>query len=143
MQIARPVLTAIQRHLVAAYPAEGCGFLVGAHGPDGEVVISHRFPVNNHRVADGAERTRYFISPRDLQFAESEAAAVGLRVVGVYHSHPDSAAQPSSYDREHAWPWYRYLIVSLIGGVVKDERAWELTDDRGRFIEHAIHVKEQ
>ncbi len=143
MQIARPVLTAIRRHLAAAYPAEGCGFLVGARRPDGAVVISHRFPVNNHRVADGAERTRYFISPRDLRFAESEAAAVGLQVVGVYHSHPDSAAQPSSYDREHAWPWYRYLIVSVIGGVAKAERAWELTDDRDRFIEHTIQVKEQ
>ncbi len=143
MQIGRSVLAAIRRHLISAYPAEGCGFLVGARRPDGEVVISHQLPVDNHRVADGAARTRYFISPDDFRVAEREAAANGLQVVGVYHSHPDSAAQPSSYDREHAWPWYRYLIASVIGGVVEDERVWELTDDRGRFVEHAIRVKEQ
>lgn len=143
MQMVRSVLDAIRRHLIAAYPAEGCGFLVGARRPDGEVVISHQLPIDNHRVADGAARTRYFISPDDYRFAESEAAADGLQVVGVYHSHPDSAARPSSYDREHAWPRYRYLIASIIRGVVEDERAWELTDDRGRFVEHAIRVKEQ
>ena len=143
MQIARSVLVAIRRHLVTAYPAEGCGFLVGARRPDGAVVISQQLPVNNHRVTDGAARTRYFISPDDFRCAESEAAAAGLQVVGVYHSHPDSGPQPSSYDREHAWPWYRYLIVSVIGGVVKDERAWELTDDRGGFVERELRVKEQ
>ena len=143
MQIARSVLAAIRRHLISAYPVEGCGFLVGARRPDGEVVISRQLPVNNHRVADRAARTRYFISPDDFRVAEREAAADGVEVVGVYHSHPDSAAQPSSYDRENAWPWYRCLIASVIGGVVEDERAWELTDDRGRFVEHAIRVKEQ
>ena len=143
MQIARSVLAAIRRHLVAVYPAEGCGFLVGARRPDGNVVISHQLAVDNHRVADGAERTRYVISPEDFRFAESEAVADGLQIVGVYHSHPDSAAQPSSYDREHAWPRFRYLIASISGGVVEDERAWELTDDRAGFVEHAIRVKEQ
>ena len=142
MQIARSVLAAIRRHVVAAYPAEGCGFLVGAREPNGEVVISHQLPVDNRRMADGAERTRYLISPDDFRIAERQALADGLLVVGMYHSHPDVAAQPSSYDREHAWPWYRYLIVSVVGGVVKDERAWELNTDRRTFIEHAVQVKE-
>ena len=125
MQIARSVLVAIRRRLVAAYPAEGCGFLVGARGANGDVVISRQLPANNHRTADGAERTRYLISPEDFRFAEREAAVDGLLVLGMYHSHPDVAARPSSYDREHAWPWFRYLIVSVVGGVIKDERAWE------------------
>jgi proteasome lid subunit RPN8/RPN11 len=142
MQIARSVLSAIRRHVVAAYPAEGCGFLVGAREPNGEVVISHQLPVNNRRMVDGAERTRYLISPDDFRIAERDALADGLLVVGMFHSHPDVAAQPSSYDREHAWPWYRYLIVSVVGGVVKDERAWELNNDRRSFVEHAVQVKE-
>lgn len=143
MQIRRSVLADIRRHLVAAYPAEGCGFLVGARQRDGEVVINDRHPVNNHRFGDGAERTRYLISPDDFRLAERQAATDGLELVGVYHSHPDVAARPSSFDREHAWPWYLYLIVSIAGGVVKDERAWELTDDRSGFVEHAVRIKEQ
>lgn len=143
MQIATSVLAAIRRHLVAAYPAEGCGFLVGARGANGEVVVSHELPIANRRVADGAARKRYFISPDDFRSAERDATASGLQIVGVYHSHPNVAARPSSYDQEHAWPWYRYLIVSVIGGAVRDERVWELTDDRRVFVEHILRIEEQ
>ncbi len=141
MQIERSVLHAIRQHLIAAYPAEGCGFLVGQRQGD-DVLVSRQRPVHNHRDADGAERTRYFISPDDFLSAERAAAADGLQVVGVYHSHPNVGARPSTYDREHAWPWYRYLIVSVMRGVVKQECAWELADDRSSFVEHVLRVKE-
>ena len=141
MQIERSVLDAIRQHLIAAYPAEGCGFLVGQRQDD-DVVVSRQLPVHNHRDADGAERTRYVVSPDDFLSAERAAAVDGLQVVGVYHSHPDVGAIPSTYDREHAWPWYRYLIVSVVRGVVEDERAWALADDRSNFVEHAVRVKE-
>ena len=143
MQIARSVLAAIRRHLVAAYPAEGCGFLVGAQRANGEVVVNRELPITNGRVADGAAQHRYLISPDDFRSAECEATVAGLQIVGVYHSHPDVAAQPSAYDREHAWPWYRYLIVSIVGGAVKDERIWELTDDRSGFVQHELRIEEQ
>lgn len=142
MQIARSVLAAIRRHLVAAYPAEACGFLVGTRGANGEVVVSHELPITNRRVANGAARKRYLISPDDLRSAERDATASGLQIVGVYHSHPNLAARPSSYDQEHAWPWYRYLIVSVIGGAVREERVWELTDSRHAFVEKPLQIEE-
>ena len=37
----------------------------------------------------------------------------GLDLLGWYHSHPDHPARPSEFDREHAWPWYSYVIVSV------------------------------
>ncbi len=143
MQIARSVLAAIRQHLQTAYPIEGCGFLVGERRPDGEVVVSQHRPVKNRRRTGRTARTRYFISPDDFRSAEHEATASGLQIVGVYHSHPDVAARPSSYDQEHAWPWYRYLIVSVLGGAVRDERVWELTDNRGAFVEHVLQIQER
>ncbi len=142
MQIARSVLTAIRQHLQTAYPTEGCGFLMGVRGPDGEVVVRQYRAVQNRRLAGRKARSRYFISPHDFLSAEHDATASGLQIVGVYHSHPDVAAQPSSYDREHAWPWYRYLIVSVVGGAVRDERVWELTDNRA-FVEQLLQIEEQ
>ena len=142
MQIARSVLTAIRHHLQCAYPTEGCGFLMGVRGPDGEVVVSQYLTVKNRRLAGRKARKRYFISPDDFLSAEHDATASGLQIVGVYHSHPDAAARPSSYDREHAWPWYRYLIVSVVGGAVRDERVWELADNRA-FVEQLLQIEEQ
>jgi len=53
------------------------------------------------------------VTPQDVLEAEKAAREQGLEVVGWYHSHPDHPARPSEYDRDHAWPWYSYIIVSV------------------------------
>jgi proteasome lid subunit RPN8/RPN11 len=141
MEIAAVARRAIHRHLTTAYPLEACGFLVGAPGPGGGPLVERALRSENRRIGDGAAHNRYLISPDDFRVAEREAAAMGLAIVGTYHSHPDVAAVPSSYDLEHAWPWYRYLILSISNGVVRDERVWELRDDRSAFIEHTLQVR--
>jgi proteasome lid subunit RPN8/RPN11 len=147
MRVSRQALEEIRQHLVSAYPNEGCGFLVGNEaGPAtvGEPAeVTRQLPVANRREQGGAARTRYLISPKDFMDAEREAAAEGLQIVGTYHSHPDVAALPSTYDREHAWPWYRYLIVSVRRGMVREERLWQLADDRSAFVERTMHIQEE
>ena len=142
MQIASSVLAEIRRHLAAAYPTEGCGLLLGTRGPNGDVVVRRQLPVPNRRAADAAGRTRYLIGPEDFLTAEREARQASLVVLGTYHSHPDVPARPSAYDTEHAWPRYCYLILSIAGGAVCEERVWELRDDRSGFVERELEVKE-
>ena len=142
MRIAPSVLAEIRRHLAAAYPGEGCGFLVGTRGPNGDVVVRQQLPVTNRRTADGGGRTRYLIGPEDFLTAEREARQASFVVLGTYHSHPDVPARPSGYDTEHAWPWSCYLIASVAGGAVREERVWELRDDRSGFVERELEVKE-
>jgi proteasome lid subunit RPN8/RPN11 len=142
MRIAPGVLAEIRRHLAAAYPTEGCGLLLGTRGPNGDVVVCRQLPVPNRRAADAGGRTRYLIGPEDFLTAEREARQASLVVVGTYHSHPDVPARPSAYDTEHAWPRCCYLIASVAGGDVREERVWELHDDRSGFVERALEVKE-
>ena len=63
-----------------------------------------------------SERNRFLIDPLEQLRVEKDARARGLDVLGYYHSHPDHPARPSNYDREHAWPWYSYVIVSVQRG---------------------------
>jgi proteasome lid subunit RPN8/RPN11 len=142
LRIAPSVLAEIRRHLAAAYPSEGCGLLLGTRGPNGDVVVRRQLPVPNPLTADGAGRTRYLIRPEDFLTAEREARQGSMEVVGAYHSHPDVPAHPSAYDTEHAWPWCSYLIASVAGGDVREERVWELRDDRSGFVERDLVVKE-
>ena len=53
-------------------------------------------------------------------------------MLGFYHSHPDHPARPSEYDREHALPWFSYVIVSVRDGRAEesDLTSWTLDDDR-------------
>jgi proteasome lid subunit RPN8/RPN11 len=70
--------------------------------------------------------------------AEKKAGEEGLLVLGFYHSHPDAPARPSEYDRQHAWPFYSYVIVSIAKGTPVDMTCWLLDDDSNTFKRQEI-----
>ena len=64
-------------------------------------------------AADDRAR-RFLIDPADHFAARRIARERGLEVVGFYHSHPASPAEPSPRDlAEFSYPDHLYLIVSL------------------------------
>jgi proteasome lid subunit RPN8/RPN11 len=128
-------MEAIGRHAVRTYPEECCGFLLGETS-DGPTRVERVVPAANERQE--SRHNRFVISPETVLAAHKEARAAGLSVVGYYHSHPDHPAEPSEFDREHAWPGLSYLIVSVRGGQVDSARSWRLRDDRERFEEEHL-----
>ncbi|MBE2268874.1 MAG: Mov34/MPN/PAD-1 family protein [Anaerolinea sp.] len=118
-------------HLQATYPNEGGGFLLGTQ--TGDVVrITETISIDN--VFEAAEQYhRYAMTPLDWARLEDEADARGLTLVGYYHSHPDSPAIPSVYDRDHALPHFSYLITQVQNREAVDMRAWRLRPDRSAF----------
>ena len=83
----------------AAYPREACGLLVGHQTPSGVVEVARV-----HAAANVSKRAdRFEIDPR-LWVDLARALGKGpLKVVGLYHSHPDGPAQPSATDLDAAW----------------------------------------
>jgi proteasome lid subunit RPN8/RPN11 len=121
----------IRDHGARDYPNECCGAMLGTDGNEGREVRA-LFPLINRR--DDSPRNRFSITPEDFRAAERAASEHGLDLLGWYHSHPDHPARPSEFDREHAWPWYSYVIVSVEKGVPKDLTSWQLEDDRTKFV---------
>lgn len=128
-------LHAAGKHAATSYPDECCGVLIGRALED-TIVVERLLSVGNER--EESRHNRYLISPETVLAAHKEARALGLDVVGYYHSHPDHPARPSEFDREHAWPGVSYLIVSVEKGSVADARSWRLADDREKFDEEEI-----
>jgi proteasome lid subunit RPN8/RPN11 len=120
----------IRAHGAETYPHECCGALLGA---DGESVREVRglYKLVNRRA--DSPHNRFSVTSDDVRDAERAAQLAGLEVVGWYHSHPDHPALPSEFDREHAWPWYSYVIVSVASGQPQDLTSWRLADDRSHF----------
>jgi proteasome lid subunit RPN8/RPN11 len=128
----------IIRQLEAAHPDEAGGFLLGARTGD-HVKIDGAIPVDN--VFAEAERYhRYAMTPQDWMRLEDEADARGAGLVGYYHSHPDSPAIPSVYDRDHALPNFVYLITSVMPEGAREMLAWHLADDRESFIADTLSI---
>src|SRR3954453_5060667 len=140
VQISAAQRAEIERHGASGFPNEICGVLLGKE-ENGHKAVHELLPIVNQFEA-GGQYHRFLITPEDMFKAEKRARAAGLSVVGFYHSHPDHPAIASAYDRDHAWPWYSYIIVSVVAGSAADMRSWQLADDRSRFDEERLTVTE-
>lgn len=133
-------MAAIKQHGERDYPHEACGLMGGVL--DGErTTVLRLVPLSNERT-DSA-RNRYLIDPDAFRRAQAELDREKLEVLGVYHSHPDHPAEPSTFDRDHAWPRLSYAIVSVAAGRAGDLRSWRLSDDRSAFAEEPIMLEER
>lgn len=113
------------------YPNEGGGFLLGKI----EAGITHIVrTITVENVFETEEQYhRYAMTPQNWARMEDEADELGLVLVGYYHSHPDSPAIPSDYDRDHALPNFVYIITSVQDGKAVDMTCWRLKPDRTAF----------
>ena len=125
----------IHDHAKEAYPEECAGVLVGMDTGGMKIVVDVWRAENTHEE----ERSRRFlIEPLKIKEFEERAAERDMDVLGFYHSHPDHPAQPSEYDREHAWPGWSYVIASVSAENVEDMRSWVLKGDRSGYDEEPI-----
>jgi len=101
-------------------PLECCGVLGGT---DGRVLKLYQ--------ATNAEHSRYCynIESQELFRINRECEENGWQFLGIYHSHPDSAAYPSPADIDRAsWPESLYFIVSLSNPENPEVRAFRIRD---------------
>ena len=134
-QMQREAMTA---HGERTYPHECCGFLIGTRQEARKRVEAVR-PAGNAR--EDSPQNRYLIPPEEMLRAERDARRAGQEILGFYHSHPDVPARPSSYDLDHAWPVYSFLIMSVNQGRATEMHSWLLEEDRSRFEEEPIVVE--
>ncbi|MEN9300569.1 MAG: hypothetical protein RLZZ254_350 [Actinomycetota bacterium] len=111
LRIPQTVIDQIGQHVIAGYPHEACGLLVGK-GSLGEVLEFHP------TVNDAKSARVYTINPKQHLLIERDAEDRGLEVIGVVHSHTHTEAYPSPTDVAQAPdPTWHYMIVSLKRGV--------------------------
>jgi proteasome lid subunit RPN8/RPN11 len=112
-------------------PNECCGLLIG-----GAFEITGIERARNLRSSP----VRFLIDPEAHFAAIKRARATGLDVVGAYHSHPDSAALPSSTDHaEVSYPEFLHVIVSLADDSTAPEvRAYRLVEGNFEAVELVV-----
>jgi proteasome lid subunit RPN8/RPN11 len=114
LTIKRNDLQMIFDHCLAAVPNEACGMLAGNDGSVEKVYcMKNAKPDTEYYEMDPEEQFRVMKDIRDS----------GLKMSGLFHSHPHSQAYPSSVDVNQAyWPGTQlpnypdavYVIVTLM-----------------------------
>jgi proteasome lid subunit RPN8/RPN11 len=128
-------------HARATYPDECCGFLLGSEEDSDAArrrAIESVEPAANE--FDGERRRRFVIAPAEIRAIERRLEGTARSVIGFYHSHPDHPARPSEFDRDHAWPWYTYVVLSVTKDEVPAVGAFELDEASGEFRPLEVEV---
>ena len=101
-------LNTIRSELDAHKPYEACGVLIGTL--DGNTaLVDKALPITNSK-----RTVRSFeLDPKEHYHSWNEAWKSGKDIVGVYHTHPVSLANPSPWDME---TMSNYASVWLIAG---------------------------
>lgn len=117
----KEIREAIVAHAIREAPRECCGIVAGRVGALVQVY-------ETRNVAEG--NRLYEIDPRQLVDLEFRLLPeLGMEIIAIYHSHPESPAYPSPTDIELAfWPDALYLICSLA--------------DRERPEVHGFHIRD-
>jgi len=137
------VRAAIYGHARAEFPAECCGYLVGA--PDGEIVdaavacrnaqTDGEHPIAPERGAD----TGFVIAGAELlRFARSFDSDRPARV--VYHSHTNGRAYLSAIDRAMAaGPAYpvQHVVIGVTAEAITEVAQFAWSDGAADYVEIA------
>jgi proteasome lid subunit RPN8/RPN11 len=150
INISQKNIEIIKKHGEESYPHECCGLLLGTVKSQEKIVIKVVQTVNdweNQKYLFTSLNTRYNSSLKDsfsinpVTFIEiqKQARQDNLNIIGIYHSHPDHPAIPSSFDQAIAWDIYSYIIVSVKKGRSTDLFSWVLDSNR-KFIEEKLLI---
>ena len=133
ISIPKDIYNEIIGHAKKAYPHECCGALIGK----GKSVVKARLMenINKERAND-----RYGINPKELLKIEKEASLDRQEVIGFYHSHPDHPDRPSAFDRERAWAFYSYIIISVQNGEDVSVKSWTFEDEKEPFGQEEVKI---
>ena len=126
------------QHSEKAGLAESCAMLLGTHN-------EHQWDVKEDfltRNAHNDSETSFIISPEELLQGHQFAEKKHLELVGIFHSHPNSAASPSDMDKKFMKingdvPWI------IFSGINTDLRAFILEEDMVSEKEIKVKVMER
>ena len=107
-------IDALTQHSEKAGLSESCAMLLGTHN-DQQWNVKEVFLTRN---AHNESETSFIISPEELLQGHQLAEKKQLELVGIFHSHPNSAASPSNMDKKFM---KNYLNKTMIGRMAKND----------------------
>jgi proteasome lid subunit RPN8/RPN11 len=136
LQLTEDLLQQIRQHGEDHYPREGAGVILGRPCDEARRAVA-LIPLANRSPEPSR---RYHLTPQDMLAAELEAQRLELDILGVFHSHPDTLAEPSRQDLGMAFPWFSYVITSIHAGEARRTRSWRLPEGDEKWSEERITI---
>ena len=126
------------QHCEKAGSSESCAMLLGKHN-DQQWNVKEVFLTRN---AHTDSETSFIITPEELLHGYQLAEKKQLELVGIFHSHPSTAASPSNFDKKFMKingdvPWI------IFSGLDADLKAFMLEENMEDEKEIKIKIMER
>ena len=132
IKIIQPVYNRMIAHARDEAPSECCGLLAGPADCITGIDPMHNLSSDHPLVRDlnvPADRSlRYVMDPKEQFQVVKRIRASGLTLMGIYHSHPHSAAFPSETDVRLALAADVFYIIISLAGIEANVRAFTIVD---------------
>jgi len=130
MKISESDVKAIFKQGKEESPLEACGYLAGKDN-----AVTKVFPMVNIDKS----KEHFSFDPAEQFKVMREVRNVGLDILGVYHTHPNSPAKPSAEDIKLAYDnSVVYVIASLLSGL-EDIKAYKIS--KGEAAQELLTVE--
>mgnify|MGYP001178389444 FL=1 len=137
--LSKKIINEFLNHAQVDYPQECCGFILGRLEKNKSLGVEY---IQTKNIQEKNKERRFLIDPIEYIRVEDLAEEKELSIISIVHSHPDHPDKPSEFDRVHSWPGFSYIIISVINGISKSFRSWILDEDRMKFSDEKIVIKE-
>ena len=137
--LSKKIINEFLNHAQVDYPQECCGFILGRLEKNKSLGVEY---IQVKNIQEKNKERRFLIDPIEYIRVEDLAEEKELSIISIVHSHPDHPDKPSEFDRVHSWPGCSYIIISVINGISKSFHSWILDEDRMKFSDEKIVIKE-
>jgi proteasome lid subunit RPN8/RPN11 len=117
--LATAVLDAMVAHARQDAPDECCGLLVGS---------ANRIDESVRTLSLERSPNRYQVDPAAHFALIRRLRGTDRAIIGAYHSHPRSAAEPSPSDLREAYDSELVYVIVSLAGVEPEVRAWKIAE---------------
>ncbi|WP_339860514.1 M67 family metallopeptidase [Paremcibacter congregatus] len=125
------LMTQICHHVVADYPREACGLLIGLRDGGDEGQVTGVVPSPN-MAAD--PHVSFEIDPALILKYHKQLRDKDDIILGHYHSHPEGLARPSDRDRQQNYdPAMVWVIVQVSKGHIGGVKAFLAPETQADF----------
>ena len=130
------ILTKSQKQLLSNHadnekPNESCAILFGTEDKE-EIKVEKIFLTKNIEKSS----VNFTISAEQRLEADKMERELQLKIIGIFHSHPDSNAYPSSTDKK--FMELNPVIWIIFSGTSRDFKAYVL---EAKILENPIEIK--
>lgn len=125
-------------HGNTSYPHEACGLFSGFYPRTDSVVITG-YTASTNLAPD--PRKAFIIDPITHIQLQKTTRINNETIIGIYHSHPDTAAIPSESDKKNAiYRNFFWMIASVLPTKTIDIRCYMPSLEESGFCEAALEI---